>query len=433
MNLENLTIVEAAGAIREGKLSPLDYAQALLSRIDDVESRVQAWFTVNREAVLSEARKCEAEAHNGQFRGPLHGIPIGIKDIFYTKDLRTTMGSPVFANFIPHHDARAVARLKEAGAIILGKCATTMFANLDPSPTRNPWNPAHTPGGSSSGSAAAVAARMCPGAVGSQTLGSVGRPAAFNGVASLVPTQRRVSLEHVFPLAWSLDHVGFFGRSVADLELMLDVTAESSIEKPALRRPVRLGIVRQFFYEKASSETRSAIDAVAGKLQSASFQVEEVGLPDIFGAAQAALRVIVRSEAASNHAELFGEHRESYGRKIRALVETGMLLDAASYVRARRIRRKYQREMAPILERFDAVITPAAIGTAPDLSSTGDPVMNSPWTLADVPIVTLPCTIGASGLPLGVQLSAAPLQEGLLLAVAKAIEGVINFQERPNL
>jgi aspartyl-tRNA(Asn)/glutamyl-tRNA(Gln) amidotransferase subunit A len=433
MNLENLTIVEAAGAIREGKLSPLDYAQALLSRIDNVESRVQAWFTVNREAVLSEARKCEAEAHNGQFRGPLHGIPIGIKDIFYTKDLRTTMGSPVFANFIPHHDARAVARLKEAGAIILGKCATTMFANLDPSPTRNPWNPAHTPGGSSSGSAAAVAARMCPGAVGSQTLGSVGRPAAFNGVASLVPTQRRVSLEHVFPLAWSLDHVGFFGRSVADLELMLDVTAESSIEKPALRRPVRLGIVRQFFYEKASSETRSAIDAVAGKLQSASFQVEEVGLPDIFGAAQAALRVIVRSEAASNHAELFGEHRESYGRKIRALVETGMLLDAASYVRARRIRRKYQREVAPILERFDAVITPAAIGTAPDLSSTGDPVMNSPWTLADVPIVTLPCTIGASGLPLGVQLSAAPLHEGLLLAVAKAIEGVINFQERPNL
>jgi Asp-tRNA(Asn)/Glu-tRNA(Gln) amidotransferase A subunit family amidase len=433
MNLENLTIVEAAGAIREGKLSPLDYAQALLSRIDNVESRVQAWFTVNREAVLSEARKCEIEAHNGQFRGPLHGIPIGIKDIFYTKDLRTTMGSPVFANFIPHHDARAVARLKEAGAIILGKCATTMFANLDPSPTRNPWNPAHTPGGSSSGSAAAVAARMCPGAVGSQTLGSVGRPAAFNGVASLVPTQRRVSLEHVFPLAWSLDHVGFFGRSVADLELMLDVTAESSIEKPALRRPVRLGIVRQFFYEKASSETRSAIDAVAGKLQSASFQVEEVGLPDIFGAAQAALRVIVRSEAASNHAELFGEHRESYGRKIRALVETGMLLDAASYVRARRIRRKYQREVAPILERFDAVITPAAIGTAPDLSSTGDPVMNSPWTLADVPIVTLPCTIGASGLPLGVQLSAAPLHEGLLLAVAKAIEGVINFQERPNL
>jgi len=432
MNLENLTIVEAAGGIREGKVSPLEYAQALLSRINAVEPNVRAWFSVDRETVLSEARKCEAEARAGRFRGPLHGVPLGIKDIFYTKGLRTTMGSPVFANFIPQHDARAVARLKESGAVILGKCATTMFANLDPSPSRNPWNPEHTPGGSSSGSAAAVAARMCPGAVGSQTLGSVGRPASFNGVASLVPTQKRISLEHVFPLAWSLDHVGFFGRSVGDLELMLDATAESSIEKPALRRSIRLGIVRQFFYGRASNETQSVIDALAGKLQSSGFQIEEVQLPEIFAAAQAALRVIVRSEAASNHAELFPQHRESYGRKIRLLVESGMLLDAASYVRARRIRKKYQREMAQILERFDAVITPAAIGTAPDVTSTGDPVMNSPWTLADVPIVTLPCALGANGLPLGVQLSAAPLQEGSLLAVAKAIEGVINFQERPN-
>jgi aspartyl-tRNA(Asn)/glutamyl-tRNA(Gln) amidotransferase subunit A len=433
MNLEDLSVVEAAIAIRERKASPVEYAQALLSRIDAVESRVQAWFTVDRVAVLSEAQKCEAEARAGRYRGALHGVPIGIKDIFYTKDLRTTMGSPVFANFVPQQDAQVVGRLKQAGAIILGKCVTTMFANLDPGPTRNPWNLTHTPGGSSSGSAAAVAARMCPGAVGSQTLGSVGRPAAFNGVTSLVPTQKRISLEHVFPLAWSLDHVGVFGRSVADLELMLDAMAEPSVQKTAVRRPIRLGIAREFFYDKASSEARSVNDALAGKLQDAGFRLEEVRLPEIFGAAQAALRVIVRSEAASNHAELFKEHRESYGKRIRALVETGMLLDATSYVRARRIRRKYQLEMARILEQFDAVMTPAAVGTAPDLSSTGDPVMNSPWTLADVPIVTLPCAIGANGLPLGVQLSAAPLQEGLLLGVAKAVEGVINFQERPNL
>jgi aspartyl-tRNA(Asn)/glutamyl-tRNA(Gln) amidotransferase subunit A len=433
MNLEDLTVVEAASAIRERKVSADDYAQALLSRIDKLESRVHAWFTIDREAVLSEARKCDAEARDGRLRGSLHGVPVGIKDIFYTKDLRTTMGSPVFTGFVPEHDSRAVARLKEAGAIILGKCATTMFANLDPSPTRNPWNLDHTPGGSSSGSAAAVAARMCPGSVGSQTLGSVGRPASFNGVASLVPTQKRISLEHVFPLAWSLDHVGFFGRSVADLELMLDATAESSVQKPATRRPIRLGIVREFFYEKASSEARSVTDALADKLENGGFHVEEVRLPEIFSAAQAALRVIVRSEATSNHSELFKEHRDTYGRKIRALVETGMLLDAQAYVRAQRIRKKYQREMARILEQFDAVMTPAAVGTAPDLSSTGDPVMNSPWTLADVPIVTVPCAIGANGLPLGVQLSAAPLQEGLLLGVAKAVEGVINFQGRPKL
>jgi aspartyl-tRNA(Asn)/glutamyl-tRNA(Gln) amidotransferase subunit A len=433
MNLEDLTVVEAASAIREGKVSPVEYAHALLARIDATEPRVHAWFTIDRDAVLSEARKCEQEARAGRYRGVLHGVPIGVKDLFYTKDLRTTMGSPVFANFLPTHDAVAVARLKQAGAIILSKCVTTMFANLDPGPTRNPWNLSHTPGGSSSGSAAAVAARMCPGAVGSQTLGSVGRPAAFNGISSIVPTQKRISLEHAFPLAWSLDHVGLFGRSVADLELMLNAMAESSVQDSAVRHPIRLGIVREFFYDKAGSEARSVNDALAAKLQDEGFRIEEVRLPEIFSAAQAALRVIVRSEAASNHAELFKTHRDTYGNKIRAVIETGMLLDAPSYVRARRIRKNYQREMARILEQFDAVMTPAAVGTAPDMSSTGDPVMNSPWTLADVPIVTLPCAIGANGLPLGVQLSAAPLQEGLLLAVAKAVESVINFQERPNL
>src|SRR5262249_31646061 len=158
--------------------------------------------------------------------------------------------------------------------------------------------------------------------------GSVGRPASFNGVPSLVPRQKRISLEHVFPLAWSLDHVGFFGRSVADLELMLDATAESSVQRPAPRRPIRLGIAREFFYEKASIEARSVSDALAGRLQTDGFHIEEVRLPEIFSAAQAALRVIVRSEAASNHSELFKEHRDTYGKKIRSLVETGMLLDA---------------------------------------------------------------------------------------------------------
>lgn len=434
MNLEDLTIAGAASAIRERTLSPVDYARSLLARIDQVEPRVQAWFTVDRDAVLSGAQKCEAEAREKRFRGPLHGVPLGIKDIFYTKNLRTTMGSPIFANFVPEHDALAVARLKQAGAIVLGKCVTTMFANLDPGPTRNPWNLGHTPGGSSSGSAAAVAARMCPGAVGSQTLGSVGRPAAFNGVASLVPTQRRISLEHVFPLAWSLDHVGVFGRSVEDLELMLDAMTESPVDKSAVGRPFRIGVVRDFFYEKASSEARSVNDSLADRLAKSGFQIEEVRLPEIFGVAQAALRMIVRAEAASNHKELFEKHSDTYGRKIRTMVETGMLLDAATYVRARRIRRKYQHEMARVLEGFDAMMTPAAVGTAPEgLGSTGDPVMNSPWTLADVPILTLPCAVGSNGMPLGVQLSAAPLREGLLLGVAKSVEGVINFQKRPNL
>ena len=407
------------------RLSAVEYVQACFARMDEVESKVHAWVTVDREAVLAEAQQCDAEAARKQFRGPLHGIPIGVKDIFYTKGLRTTMGSPLFHDFVPREDARVVGRLKQAGAIVLGKTVTTMFANLDPGPTRNPWNLAHTPGGSSSGSAAAVAAGMCPVALGSQTVGSVGRPAAFCGVPSLMPTQQRISLKRVWPLAWSLDHVGMFGRSVADLEIMLDVMAESAVEKPAPRETYRIGVIRDSFYEHASPEARSLNDGLANKLADAGFEVEEARLPAVFELWPAILRTIARSEAASNHSELFPSNRDTYAPKIRALVETGMLINASDYVRARRIRRVYQREMVKLFDRFDALMTPAAPGTAPDPSTTGDPVMNGPWTLANFPTMTLPHAYGANGLPISVQLSAAPLQEGLLLDLGKKVGSLV--------
>jgi len=267
MNLEDLSLIAAATAIRAGSVSPVDYAQALLSRIEAIEPAIQAWVTIDRKAVQAEARRCEDEARNKHFRGPLHGVPVGIKDIFYTKGLKTTMGSAVFKDFIPDEDATAVAKLKQAGAIILGKTVTTQFANLDSGPTRNPWNTEHTPGGSSSGSAAAVAARMCPAALGTQTVGSVGRPAAFCGVASLVPARQRISLKHVFPLAWSLDHAGIFARSVLDLRFMLDVLSDSpAVPGAHPLNPVRIGIVRGFFFEHASPEARASIDALAQRL-----------------------------------------------------------------------------------------------------------------------------------------------------------------------
>src|SRR5947199_7534916 len=196
MNPDVVSVMEAAAGISDGVLSPVEYVNSLFARIDQLDCRVQAWVTVDRDEVLAEGRRSEAEAQKKQFRGPLHGVPVGIKDIFYTKDLRTTMGSDLFKDYIPAHDARAVARLKRAGAIVLGKTVTTLFANLDPGPTRNPWNGRHTPGGSSSGSAAAVAACMCAAAIGSQTVGSVGRPASFCGIASLMPSQRRISLKN---------------------------------------------------------------------------------------------------------------------------------------------------------------------------------------------------------------------------------------------
>ncbi len=336
------------------------------------------------------------------------------------------MGSPLFRDFIPEQDARAVARLKEAGAIVLGKTVTTMFANLDPGPTRNPVKLAHTPGGSSSGSAAAVSARMCPAAIGSQTVGSVGRPAAFCGVASIMPTQQRISLRNVWPLAWSLDHVGMMARSVADLETMLDVMSESPVEKAEGRRTFRIGVVRDFFYEHATDEARVLNDKLAQKLAGSGFQIEEARLPAIFEVSNPTVRTIIRSETASVHEMLFPSNRDSYAPKIRGMVETGMLVPAEDYVRARRVRRKYQREMVRLFEKFDALMTPAAPGTAPEgITTTGDPVMNGPWTLADFPTMTLPHATGANGLPIGVQLSAPPLQEGLLLALAGAVESVL--------
>jgi len=434
MNLEDVSLSDAAAAIRARTLSPVEYAEALFRVMDRIESRLEAWVTVDRESVLSEARKCETEARGGSVRGPLHGVPIGIKDIFYTKGLRTTMGSVLFKDFLPDCDARAVSKLKEAGAIVLGKTVTTVFANLDPGPTRNPWNLEHTPGGSSSGSAAAVAARMCPAAIGTQTVGSVGRPAAFCGLASLVPAQQRISLKHVFPLAWSLDHVGIFARSVADIVLMLDAMVERPIESLTVSKPFRIAVIRDFFYEHATEEARELNDKLADRLASEGFHMEETHLPAIFDLQQAILRTILRAETSSIHERFFAKHPEAYGPKLSALIETGMLIDGSDYLRARRLRRRYQREMAKLFEKFDVLMTPPARGAAPaGIAATGDPVMNGPWTLTDFPTMTVPHALNSAGLPIGVQLTGPPLQERLLLEVGKAVEAVVGFNARPSL
>jgi len=436
MNPEALTLTEAAGKIRDGALSPLDYVQALFARVDAVESRVQAWTTIDREGVLAEARQMEAEARRKQFRGPLHGIPVGVKDIFYTKNLKTTMGSTAFADFVPTYDASVVKRLKNAGAIIMGKCVTTILVFLDPGPTRNPWNTEHTPGGSSSGSAASVAARMCPVSIGSQTVGSVGRPGAYNGVVSVMPTQSRVNMAGAFPLAWSLDHVGIFSRSVADIDVMLDCLSETPMPSHLRRtdnRKIRIGIIKDFFFDKTDADTRGKIDALAGNLSNSGFQVTLVPVPSIFDLHPAILRTIVRSEAASTHQQLIQDKSSAYGPKLRDLVQMGLLIDAGTYLRARRIRRHYQRDMARLFEHVDVLVTPGAPGPAPSGMATGDPVMQAPWTLADFPTMTLPLALASNGLPLGIQLTAAPLHEGLLLEVAKGIEEIIGFKAKPNL
>jgi aspartyl-tRNA(Asn)/glutamyl-tRNA(Gln) amidotransferase subunit A len=435
-NPERLSLQQAAAAIRDGSLSPLDYVLGLLSRVDAVEPLVKAWTTIDRENLLREAGQMETEARKKQFRGPLHGVPVGIKDIFYTKNMLTTIGTSAFADFVPTVDAHVVKKLKGAGALVMGKCVTTRFIFLDPGPTRNPWNTNHTPGGSSSGSAASVAAGMCPVSIGSQTVGSVNRPGAYNGVVSLMVTQSRVSMEGAFPLAWSLDHVGAFSRSVGDMELFLGAVSDLPMPQSAPQggeRKFRIGLLKGFFADKAEAESRHEFDGVARKLSSAGFHVEEAQAPAIFDLHQAILRTILRAEAGAVHRDLIRSKPEAYGPHLRNLVQLGELIDATTYLRAKRIRRHYQRDMAKLFASFDVLMTPGAPGPAPEGMATGDPVMQAAWALADFPTLTLPHALSKSGLPLGIQLSAAPLREDILLGVGKAIESVVGFTARPNL
>lgn len=434
MNPEQLTLHEAAREIRSGKLSPVELVDALLARVDKADQRIQAWITLNREPALSEARKCEKEAREKKFRGPLHGIPVGIKDIFYTQGLRTTAGSKIFQNFIPERDARAVQKLKESGAIILGKTVTTEFATFDPGPTRNPWNTSHTPGGSSSGSAAAVAGRMCPAAIGTQTVGSTGRPAAFCGIVGLLPTASRISREGIFPVSWALDHVGAFGRTVKDVELMLDAMSEIPIEKRATPARPRFGVIREFFYQKLAPEAQPLFDGLVTRLSRAGTSIDEVRLPSIFEMVTPVLMTIMRTEIAAAHEGLHRESGERYGPRLRSFVETGMLIDSIPYLRALRIRRKYQEEMNRLFARFDILLTPGAPGPAPPgIQSTGDPVLNAPWTLADFPTLTLPHALASNGLPVAIQLTAPPLDEGRVLQVGQWCEQLIDFHEEPRI
>jgi len=436
MNPEHISLRQAAGAIRDGVLSPVDYVAALLARVDAVEPRIKAWVTIDRENLLAEAREREAEAHKRQFRGPLHGVPVGIKDMYLTRNLRTTMGTSAFEDFIPSSDAHIVRKLKDAGALVMGKCVTTPFVYIDPGPTRNPWNTNCTPGGSSSGSAAAVAAGMCPVSIGSQTVGSVNRPGAYNGLVSLMVTQSRIDMEGAFPLAWSLDHAGAFARSVGDMEALVEVLSDSpmpSVQRGPHERKFRLGVARGFFHDNADAEARQAFSDATHRFANAGFHLEEVALPGIFDLHQAILRTILRSESASVHRELIRSKPESYGPHLRALVQLGELIDASTYLKARRIRRHYQREMAKLFVHCDVLLTPGATGPAPEGMATGDPAMQAPFALADFPTMTLPLALSKGGMPLAIQLTAAPHHEGLLMEAAKAMESVLEFSARPNL
>ena len=443
-----LTIAAAAEQIRTRQLSPVDLVRACVQRIDQLEPRLQAWVTVDGERALATAQRCEEEIRRGQRRGPLHGIPVGIKDIFYTAGLKTTAGSPVYADFVPDYDATAVRRLKEAGAIILGKAQTTEFAALAPSPTRNPWNLEHTPGGSSSGSAAAVAAAMCPGALGSQTYGSTIRPAAYCGCVGLKPTYGRISAFGLFALSWSLDHVGLFARTVTDVALLLQVLAGDDPQDPACEqvvvpdyvgalgapRPPRLGLVRDFFLEKANEETRKHVEAVAERLARAGARVEEVRLPASFAGEPEAHFTMLYAETAASHRQAYAQHKARYSPQMQDLIEKGLKVSGRECVESRRHQQRFRHDLEALCRTVDALLTPAAPAPAPrGLSTTGDPSFNGPASFSGLPSLGLPSGVSADGLPFGVQLMSGAFTEEQLLAVGRWCEAVLDFRHTPPL
>lgn len=433
-----LGAAEAARRIRAGTLSPSNLLAACLKRTDAIEPAVAAWVRLDRDAAARVAVQRDIEAREGRFMGPLHGVPIALKDIFDAAGVPTTAGAPAWATRTPAVDAPSVAALRGAGAVPMGKLATTPFAYLDPSATRNPWNPEHTPGGSSSGPAAAVAARMVPLALGSQTVGSVLRPAAYCGVVGLKPTHGRISAAGVLELAGSLDHVGVFARAVEDCALALAVLAGGdpapddyvgAVVDPAAPR---LGVLAPFL-ARATPEMGKHLEAVTRHLAGAGALLEDVTLPAAFASIYDVGATVLRAEAAAAHAPLFPAHAAEYPPKIKELIELGHAISAPVYLAAQAARRQVREAVGAIAARYDAFLLPTIGAPAPrGLGSTGDPSFCSPWSFLGMPAITLPTGV-EGGLPLAIQLVAAPWSEARLLAAAAWCERAIGFAAGPPL
>ena len=441
-----LSAAELARQIRGKNIGPVEVARSLLERMDAVEPQLDAWVRVDRETVLADAKQRQEELDAGAKLGPLHGVPIGIKDIYHIAGVPTTAGSKVYADYVPDETAVTINLLEAAGAIMLGKTVTTEFACLDPSHTKNPWNPAHTPGGSSSGSAVSVAARMCPVAMGSQTVGSVLRPASYNGVVGLKPTYGRVSRRGVVPVSWSLDTVGWMGRTVEDMALLLQVMAGPDEQDPVASRlpaddylsglesagPPRIGLITSFFMEEADEETQRRTRSVLENLSAAGASVVELTLPESFKTSIQDQLLIMGVEAAAFHEPMYEKQAQDYRPKLREMLRQGLETGAAAYSKALERRLQFTAEMKLLAEQADVLLTPSTPTAAlADLTNTGDTRFQGPWTSCGLPSITLPIGLAESGLPVGIQLIAPPFEEARLLAVARWCEKIIDVRLAP--
>ncbi|BCX19224.1 MAG: glutamyl-tRNA amidotransferase subunit A [Geminicoccaceae bacterium] len=432
-------------ALEEGRITVRELIEACLARIEVDEPRLRAWAHLDRDYALAQADALDEARRRGRPTGPLFGLPVGVKDIVDTADLPTEHGSPIFVGRRPARDAWLVERLRAAGAVILGKTVTTEFAAFTPGPTRNPHDPARTPGGSSSGSAAAVAAGMVPLAIGSQTNGSVIRPAAFCGVVGFKPTYGAIPRTGMLEQSPTLDHVGVFARDLADAALLAETLVGFDPEDAATRpqapprlvraaaeglpvRP-RLAILRSPTDDRAEPAMREALAELAESLGDAAVPLE---LPEAFGRAHAVHRTIWTAELAFRFGRLVAERGELVSDRFRELVRAGERVDAVAYQRALAERRFLQRELAGLFHEIDAFLTPAAPGEAPlGLESTGDPSFCTIWTLCGTPALGLPLFTGPSGLPMGLQLVADLGDDERLFRVAAWLTATLASETMP--
>ncbi len=446
MNETMLPLIHvAAERIRHGRLSLLELLDTCLDRIERLEPRLRAWVFVDREGARAEAKRLAAELERGHWRGPLHGIPIGIKDIIDVFDWPTAAGSRLWAQSIARRDATVVERLRQAGAVLLGKTVTTAYASFDPPPTHNPWNPARTPGGSSSGSAAAVATGMCLGALGSQTGGSITRPASYCGAAGCKPTWGRVSVAGVVPLAPSMDHVGPLAGCVRDLAILLQTIAGADPRDPdcsgrsvpdlearltGALPPPRLGRLHGLFESLADPLMNELMERVTEGFRAQGARVVDVALPAGFGEVLARHQTVMAVEAAAFHGPRLERHPEDYPPRIRGLVEEGLACPAPEYARCKEQQRRLREAMAGCFDGVDALLTPATTGPAPAAEKTGNPAFNSPWSFTGLPTVSVPAGWSPAGLPLAIQLVGRPWEEAEVLAVAVWCEEAVKWERR---
>ena len=463
-DLTRLSLAEASALVRARKVSPVELTQACLARIEHLNPSLNAFITVTNESALADARSTEADIRRGRWRGPLHGMPIALKDLFDTAGLRTTAGSAVFKDRVPSEDAEVVRRLKAAGAVLVGKTNMVEFAyggNAAVSffgTVHNPWNLDRNPGGSSSGSAAAVAAGLCYGALGSDAAGSIRQPASLCGIVGMKPTYGLVSTRGAIPLSWSCDHVGPMTRTVEDCALMLQAIAgydpadANSIRatipdyRAGLRQPtstIRVGVPRAFFFDDLDPEHDAAVKEALAVLKRITARVEDVVLPAPADK-QESVRVAVRAaEAYAYHYPIVNKTPELYQAETLIRVRSGASVTAREYIQGRRDLEHVRRSIASIFDAVDVLVTPTIPIPTITLAEMSKDVSTSmqlgaaylrntsPFNVYGMPTISVPCGFTRSGLPIGLQVSGPNGGEAMVFRVAAAYERATEWHKAP--